>query len=144
MAIGGSQEDLIIKLQHRYGFLRLDAEKQVIEWGTKMNNLLSRPHEPIVTNDDISGASGATGATNGVSDVSSGANDASSGANSASGVSNGVAIPAAPAAPAVPPRRLTLVEQDDSDEITSKVNVPAEKLPEPGPSQDSVPMDKLP
>lgn len=33
--IDGSQEALIAKLQERYGFLRMDAEKKVADWGTE-------------------------------------------------------------------------------------------------------------
>ena len=38
--IDGSQETLTAKLQERYGFLRMDAEKKVADWGTEFSSKL--------------------------------------------------------------------------------------------------------
>lgn len=40
--IDGSQEALIAKLQERYGFLRMDAEKKVAEWGDQVSGDLDK------------------------------------------------------------------------------------------------------
>ncbi len=53
--IGGSQEALTFKLQERYGFQRMDAEKKVANWGTAVTPNIetspklereARPEEP--------------------------------------------------------------------------------------------------
>lgn len=41
--IDGSQESLIAKLQERYGFLRMDAEKKVADWGAEFSGKLDNP-----------------------------------------------------------------------------------------------------
>jgi uncharacterized protein YjbJ (UPF0337 family) len=38
--IDGSQEALTVKLQERYGFLRMDAEKKVNDWGLEVGSQL--------------------------------------------------------------------------------------------------------
>jgi uncharacterized protein YjbJ (UPF0337 family) len=38
--IDGSQESLTAKLQERYGFLRMDAEKKVADWGNELSGKL--------------------------------------------------------------------------------------------------------
>lgn len=40
--IDGSQEALTFKLQERYGFLRMDAEKKVADWGTEVTSNLEK------------------------------------------------------------------------------------------------------
>lgn len=40
--IDGSQEALTAKLQERYGFLRMDAEKKVAEWGDQVTGDLEK------------------------------------------------------------------------------------------------------
>lgn len=40
--IDGSQEVLTAKLQERYGFLRMDAEKKVAEWGDQVTGDLEK------------------------------------------------------------------------------------------------------
>lgn len=45
--IDGSQEALTAKLQERYGFLRMDAEKKVAEWGDQVSgDLENGAHSP--------------------------------------------------------------------------------------------------
>jgi uncharacterized protein YjbJ (UPF0337 family) len=40
--IDGSQEALTVKLQERYGFLRMDAEKKVADWGLEAGAQLEK------------------------------------------------------------------------------------------------------
>ena len=51
LAINGSQDALIDKVQYHYGVPRPDAERQVIEWTAKMDNMLSKPPTSVMRKD---------------------------------------------------------------------------------------------
>jgi hypothetical protein len=51
LEIGGNQTSLIDKVQYHYGVPRPDAQNQVIEWGTKMHNMLSKPPTSVMRKD---------------------------------------------------------------------------------------------
>lgn len=51
LEINGKQEALTDKVQYHYGVARSDAVNQVIEWGTKMHNMLSKPPTSVMRKD---------------------------------------------------------------------------------------------
>lgn len=114
--IDGSQETLTAKLQERYGFLRMDAEKKVADWGGEFCDKLDKP-EPVVP------------AIGKMRDSSFG--DAVKVRDS--GV--GAAVAEAPQAPQTPEapeldQRMKVADKEEPEEPTSKLNPPVDRTNE--------------
>src|SRR5665213_3610471 len=50
--LGGKKDELVGAIQHRYGIVKEDAEKQVHEWATKLDHKLHATTDNVVKQGD--------------------------------------------------------------------------------------------